>query len=132
MIRYDLKCPNGHGFEGWFRSSADFDAQAESGALTCPQCGAGDIAKALMAPSVPRTPDTAQPAAHPLERLREWVDTHSEDTGRRFATEARAIHDGAAPARPIHGEASPDEVRSLLEDEIPVLPLPIVPKKQRQ
>lgn len=64
MIRYDLVCPAGHGFDGWFRSSADFDAQARKTLLSCPHCGSPEVAKALMAPAV-STRKRADPAPEP-------------------------------------------------------------------
>jgi hypothetical protein len=52
MIRYALKCKNGHIFDGWFRGSDDFDKQAQSGFIICPVCGDASISKSLMAPSI--------------------------------------------------------------------------------
>ena len=52
MIHYTLRCSQGHHFDDWFASSADFDAKVAAGDLTCPECGDGRIAKAIMAPSV--------------------------------------------------------------------------------
>lgn len=54
MITFDLNCSNGHQFEGWFASSADFDAQKSSGLLACPACNDGIVQKALSVPNVPR------------------------------------------------------------------------------
>lgn len=54
MIVFDLSCEHGHAFEGWFGSSADFASQKERGLLCCPQCGSPEVAKAPMAPAVPR------------------------------------------------------------------------------
>jgi len=52
VIRYSLVCEHGHGFEGWFRNSDDFDAQRENGRVSCPACGTPKVAKRLMAPAV--------------------------------------------------------------------------------
>lgn len=54
MLRYTLACDQGHEFEGWFSGSAGFDDQARRGLLSCPICGSGHVAKAIMAPSVAR------------------------------------------------------------------------------
>lgn len=59
MIRYALHCTRGHAFEGWFGSSADFDGQQEQGLLECPICGSREVAKALMAPAVSGTRQSA-------------------------------------------------------------------------
>jgi hypothetical protein len=52
MIRYALECEKEHRFEGWFRSSADFDAQSSRGLVACPVCGSVTVSKSLMAPAV--------------------------------------------------------------------------------
>ena len=52
MIKYQLRCEARHEFEGWFRNSGDFDAQAAGGLLSCPLCGTGAVEKAIMAPSI--------------------------------------------------------------------------------
>ena len=150
MIVYDLSCTNGHGFEGWFGSSADFQRQQEAGLVSCPHCGSAEIAKAPMAPAVPRKSNQAslpRPAGatlppagavmgggpmHPevqaaLKTLAEaqakalegsqWVGTH-------FAEDARAMHYGERDPAPIHGQATMDEARKLLDEGIEVLPLP--------
>ncbi len=69
-------------------------------------------------------PELTSPAAQALRELRRQVEARSEDVGRAFAREARAIHAGEAPRRPIIGEAAPDEARALIDDGIPVAPLP--------
>ena len=38
MIRYALRCGNGHGFEGWFRDSRGFEQEQRAGRLACPVC----------------------------------------------------------------------------------------------
>lgn len=52
MIQYALACNSGHFFEGWFRSSADFDEQLARHLLNCPTCGSHEVAKRLMAPNI--------------------------------------------------------------------------------
>jgi hypothetical protein len=54
MISFDLQCGMGHIFEGWFRSSADFDAQVAAREIPCAVCGHTTITKAVMAPNVGR------------------------------------------------------------------------------
>lgn len=138
MIRYRLRCEDGHDFESWFASAAAFDALRDAGMLSCAVCSAGHVAKAPMAPrlSAPHgqgeesapgarplsTP--ASPAEQALMRLRQQIETGSDDVGRDFVHEARRIHAGAAPRRAIRGEARLDEARGLIEDGVPVVPLP--------
>ena len=54
MIHYQLRCAGGHDFDGWFRDSAAFDAQAKAGFVECPTCGGTEVAKRLMAPAIPK------------------------------------------------------------------------------
>ena len=54
MIHYDLRCTAGHEFDGWFKDSAGFEAQAKAGFVECPVCGGTEISKRLMAPAIPK------------------------------------------------------------------------------
>ena len=137
MIRYSLSCPNGHAFDGWFRSSGDYDVQAERGLLDCPVCGAHKIEKALMAPSVATSEEqVAEPAliGGREERLRamfrmvrEEVTKNAENVGPRFAEVARQMHDGEIEKASVYGVASSEEVRALSEDGVEFHPLPPLP-----
>ena len=140
MIRYSLRCADGHDFESWFQSAAAYDALAGSGHLSCAVCGTGAVAKALMAPKVGGAPKAegapeARPLAKPMSKveaamveLRRKVESTATYVGGDFAREARAIHEGEKPDRPIYGEASPVEARALARDGIPIAPLPFGPK----
>lgn len=136
MIRYSLRCDQGHSFESWFGSSAAFDQLLEGGHLACAVCGGSTVEKELMAPAIgaPAIPERplsapASPAEQALSELRRRIEAESENVGRDFATEARRIHEGLAPERAIIGEARPAEARALLEDGIPVAPLPWTSRK---
>ncbi|MGB2894495.1 MAG: DUF1178 family protein, partial [Albidovulum sp.] len=65
-----------------------------------------------------------------LAALRRQVEETSEYVGLNFAAEARAMHEGRVPERSIYGEAKADEARRLVEDGIPVAPLPFVPARK--
>ncbi len=135
MIRYTLRCAEDHRFDSWFGSSADFDRLHGGGHLACAVCGSGSVEKDLMAPGIataepaapsPATPLSApaSPAEQALAELRRRIEATADNVGGRFAEEARSIHEGTAPARPIIGEARPAEARALIEEGIPVAPLP--------
>jgi hypothetical protein len=68
MIHYQLRCAAGHAFDGWFKDSAGFEIQADSGLVACPSCGNTDVARALMTPGIPRKgrEPLAEPAAEPM------------------------------------------------------------------
>ena len=137
MIIFDLKCaPQGHVFEAWFGSSAAFEEQHGRGLVDCPLCGSRDIAKAPMAPAVgPRSAEHRPASSSEKEALAAVAELQkrllegSEAVGARFADEARAIHLGEAEARPIHGEATRAEALSLIDEGVPIapLPFPVVP-----
>lgn len=137
MIRYALRCENAHRFDSWFGSSADFDRLLGAGLVACAVCGSSDIAKDLMAPAVagaasePTLFGPPSPAEQALAELRRRIEAQSEDVGRNFAREARRIHEGLAPERAIIGEARPAEARALIEDGIPVAPLPWWSRKSK-
>ena len=148
MIVFELICPDQHRFEGWFSSGADFDSQKERGLLECPVCGKSDVAKlptakirrqeGAAAPTEPApapaggggavtTPTAATPAPGmpELQQLIAHVLANTENVGKDFAEEARKIHYKEAPERQIRGVATREETEELLDEGIPVMPLPI-------
>ncbi|SRR5579875_293290 len=135
MILFKLKCGAGHEFDGWFRDGATFERQSARGQVVCPECGSNDVEKAPMAPRplrVAASEATEQPprpedVRRALQVLRRHVETHCEDVGPRFATEARAIHRGTAKARGIYGEATMAESRALADEGIEFRTIPWVP-----
>jgi hypothetical protein len=140
MIKYALSCDHDHAFEGWFGSSSAYDDQAARGLLECPLCASKTVRKQIMAPAVAGTKAQAaapEPSAAVREMMmtamgevRRQVEENFDYVGDRFAKEARDIHDGKSEERGIYGEASPKEVKALVEDGIRVAPLPpTAPKK---
>jgi hypothetical protein len=144
MIVFDLQCVAGHRFEGWFGSAEDFGRQSSRGQLTCPNCGAVEVARV---PSATRFNtgsadagggERVEPAAetptanHPsavaqalYSKALNEILKRTEDVGREFPAEARRIHYDEAPARSIRGIASQEEHEELVEEGIPVARLPI-------
>ena len=131
MIVFDLQCRDGgETFEAWFRSNADYEEQLEAGLVECPFCQSANIAKAPMAPGVPTKGShnpLARLAAMQAEMLKEsrWV-------GDKFAETARAMHSGEIAREQVHGSATLEQARSLVDDGGPVapLPLPVTPPSQ--
>lgn len=141
MIRYALICDHDHDFEGWFGSSSDYDDQQARGLLECPMCGSRGVKKQIMAPAVAGTKKTvreAEPAKmqammmEAASRIRRHVEENFDDVGDAFAAEARAIHEGRAEDRGIYGQATPQEVRELVEDGVPVAQMPAEPPKKTE
>jgi hypothetical protein len=147
VIRFSLVCDQGHAFESWFRDSSSYDEQAERGLLSCAHCASTKVSKAIMAPQVARKDrEPAAPVAAPqpvalmspqeqelrakVRELRAMLTEKSDYVGDKFATEARKMHDGETEHRAIHGEATGEDVRSLIEDGVDILPLPVLPDER--
>ena len=147
MIVFDLECRGGgHRFEGWFNSSEDFASQQERGLLACPQCDSPDVVKAIMAPNVGRKgnqqagsavpatkeqpvsksalPPEAVQMMHKLAAMQAEALKGSRWVGESFAEDARAMHYGEQDVENIHGQATLEEAKELLEEGIEVAPLP--------
>lgn len=145
MIQYALKCKDGHDFDSWFQSAAAFDKLASAGMVTCAVCGSADVEKAIMTPRVRPARKALAPAAQggsveitsatpdvekALADLKRKVEENSDYVGKDFASEARKMHLGDAPERSIYGEAKPEDARALIEDGVPVAPLPFMPSRK--
>jgi hypothetical protein len=139
VIRYALACGAGHDFEGWFGGSDDFDVQSARGLVSCPACGSPEVRKQIMAPAVVTSKGKAETATGPsremmlemASQVRRHVEDNFDNVGDAFAREARAIHEGRSEERGIYGEATLQEARELLEDGVPVAPLPQTPPDRR-
>ena len=147
MIVFDLQCAQEHVFEIWFGSSEDYEQQKSRGLVTCPYCGSGDVEKAVMAPrvgakgnqraevvpadaSIPMAGGAIDPVQHKammaaLAKVQAKMLEGSDNVGDRFADEARAMHLGETDSRPIHGRTSIEEARALVEEGVPLTPLPL-------
>ena len=140
MIKYALGCAEGHAFESWFPDSAAYDKQRKRGFVACPECGSTRVDKAIMAPAVvggeraapvesgPEivVDDRRRQAREFFLRMRREIEANTDDVGAKFPQVARAIHLGEEPERAIRGRASLAEAKSLLEDGVGVLPLPML------
>lgn len=148
MIVFDLSCELGHRFEGWFGSSDEFTSQQARGLMACPVCGSAAVSKAPMAPAVPtkrngrRDDSETEPdrevralANRPMpagvrEALAQLAEAqkkaleNSTWVGGKFAEQSRAMHYGEVDEKPIHGQASAEEAKGLIEEGIAIAPLP--------
>jgi hypothetical protein len=139
MIKYALGCAEGHTFESWFPDSAAYEKQRKRGFVACPECGSTEVDKAIMAPAVvggdrgagesgPQivVDDRRRQAREFMLRMRREIEANTDDVGSKFPEVARAIHLGEEPERAIRGRASLEDARSLLEDGVSVLPMPML------
>ena len=131
MIVFDLQCRDGgETFEAWFRSNADFEEQRQAGLVECPFCQSANVAKAPMAPGVPK-----KGSDNPLARLAAMQAEmlgNSRWVGDKFADTARAMHSGEIEREQVHGNATLEQAKSLVDDGVPVspLPFPVIPPNQ--
>lgn len=138
MISFALTCESAHDFEGWFRSNEDFETQQKRSLVACPVCGSHRIEKALMAPAVSTgrkqekialaMSAQQREALAQLKALSEKIRENADYVGDKFADEARKIHFGETDARGIYGEATLDEAKSLAEDGVDFMPIPVFPE----
>lgn len=143
MIVFDLVCaPLGHRFEGWFASSDDFAAQQDRGLVSCPQCDSTQVSKAPMAPALTRkgnqraeapagpavmsgpVPQELQQVMARLATMQAEALKASTWVGADFAEQSREMHYGEREVETIHGQATLDDAKALLEEGIAVMPLP--------
>ena len=152
MIRYSLRCEHDHAFESWFQDSSAYDTQVKRKLVSCPVCGSHGIEKAIMAPRIvgKKGRESSAPAPAPaeaggattstpllmaqerelrakLKELRDHIVKNADNVGEKFPNEARKMHYGEIEHRPIYGEASPEEAKSLIEEGVEVSPLPVLP-----
>lgn len=128
MIVFDLQCleaycGDGATFEAWFRSNADYEEQREAGLVQCPMCQSANVGKAPMAPGVPRK-GSDNPLAK-LAALQSEMLKNSRWVGDEFTDTARAMHAGEIDRELVHGNATLDQAKSLVDDGVPVAPLPL-------
>jgi hypothetical protein len=143
MIRYDLICEKGHEFDGWFADSTAYDKLARKKLVECTHCGSVKTEKQMMAPGIPaksnRKSDALKLSTPPsdprmqqmigmIRELRAHVEANSENVGDSFVEEARKIHYGETAQRGIHGNATPDQAKELIEEGVSVMPLPRLPE----
>lgn len=132
MIVFDLRCGGGHVFEAWFASGAAYEDQVARSLVACPICGSHDIGKAAMAPRLAARGNAAAPEPGQVKAMLAGLAAAqaralegSTWVGTRFADRARAMHEGAEPQATIHGQATLAEAKSLVQDGVPVAPLPL-------
>jgi hypothetical protein len=154
MIHYQLRCSQGHEFDGWFSDSAAFDKQAKRGLVECPVCADVKISRAMMAPAVATRDTPPAPVEKPraavetqatppapvaggrmpahlramLQHMRAEIEKHCDYVGPAFAEEARKMHHGESERRGIYGETTPTEAEALAEEGIDVSRIPWLPR----
>ena len=135
MIVFNLNCSDcAFSFEGWFENTNDYNKQIKKGLLTCPSCNSTQIKKGLMAPNVSKKSNSKiskrnKSIASNVKKLKKIIEKEFDYVGDKFTEEAKKIKYGEVKERPIYGEASIEQTKELIDEDIDVLPLPFSSKK---
>ena len=135
MIIFNLKCFDcDYTFEGWFDSSSDFSKQKKNNLINCPNCESNKINKALMTPNLSKKSNSfnktkTKSVASKISRLKKIVEKDFDYVGDKFSEEAKKMKYGEVKERSIYGEATVEQTKELIEEDIDVLPLPFSTKK---
>ena len=135
MIVFNLNCSDcAFSFEGWFENTNDYNKQIKKGLLTCPSCNSTQIKKGLMAPNVSKKSNSKiskknKSSAANVKKLKKIIEKEFDYVGDKFTEEAKKIKYGEVKERAIYGEASIEQTKELIDEDIDVLPLPFSTKK---
>ena len=137
MIVFNLNCKIClTEFEGWFENSKEFLNQKRKKMINCPSCNSNDIQKSLMAPNLSKKTNSKENKkvkkimATDIKKFKKIIEKNFEYVGDNFTEEAKKIKYGETGDRPIYGEATLEQTKDLVEEEINVVPLPWAPTKK--
>ena len=133
MIAYDLRCTNGHSFEGWFEDRKAYLNQKKKGLISCPVCNDTSVhnvsTKFAIKSSQVITPKASAAREAALAKIGneviEFVEKNFDDVGCDFAKEALKIHYGATEPRNIRGVSTKEEEKTLKEEGIQFFKIPM-------
>jgi hypothetical protein len=136
MIAYDLKCANGHAFEGWFEDRKAFLSQKKRELISCPVCNDTNVAQ-LPSRFAIRASQGAVPSATEAspekiwerlgKQLGEFVEQNFDNVGCNFAREALKIHYGVSEPRNIRGVSTETEEKVLKQEGVQFFKVPLPP-----
>ena len=138
MIKYNLKCKNGHEFESWFSNSEEFDKLNKKKMLECIYCSSKKVEKSIMSPMI----SGVKPKDHAnnlfekqlldeknnLFKLRKYIEQNFEYVGDKFSEKVRDVYYDKRTKKSIYGTTTPEEREELAEEGIDLLSIPWVEK----
>ena len=136
MIVFDLNCKKcDSSFEAWFRDSNEFKKQKEKKLILCPSCNSSSVNKSLMAPNLSKKDNAKKTRIkkamiNDINKYKKVIEKNFDYVGENFTEEAKKIKYGETEDRPIYGEATIEQTKELMEEEIPVVPLPWTTSKK--
>ncbi len=130
MIAFDLKCANGHKFEGWFEDSKAFDRQNREGMISCPVCNDTSISKLLSTFAIKGNNAPGELAGKAdLEKISKkitaYVEKNFDNVGPDFAKEALKMHYGVSEPKNIRGVSTRQEEKTMQEEGTKFFKLPL-------
>ena len=131
MIVFDLTCPNGHTFEGWFEDNQAYRSQNADNLIACPVCNDKEIKKRPSSfgiksnPPSRKLPSSKELVEHFSEQIADFVDKNFDDVGCNFTREALKIHYGVTEPRNIKGVSTKEEEKLLKKEGIDFFKIPI-------
>ncbi|MCP3951544.1 MAG: DUF1178 family protein [Desulfobacterales bacterium] len=132
MIAYDLKCNQGHTFEGWFEDDRSYKSQKRKGMLTCPVCYETEVNRVPSTFAIKSTGNTTQSVSTAQvnldqvgKKMVDFVESNFDNVGCEFAKEALKIHYGASEPRSIRGTSTPEEEKTLKKEGIDFIKIPL-------
>lgn len=133
MIVYELRCGDGHKFEGWFKDRGAFEEQKARVLIACPVCGKTDASVipssvAVVGRDSRSSHEKAEVGVSPLRTLREfheYIHKNFEDVGDKFAEVALRIHRREEDKRNIQGTTTQNEEEHLREEGVRFIKLPL-------
>jgi hypothetical protein len=131
MITFDLKCNNGHVFEGWFEDSRDFESQRKKHLISCPVCNDTSVLKVPTKFAIKSSPNGSAYSGKEAsmteitKKVADFVEHNFDNVGTEFATEALKIHYGVSEPRNIRGVSTSLEEKTLKEEGVQFFKVPI-------
>jgi len=138
MIKYNLKCSNGHEFKSWFSNSNEFEKLNKKKLLECIYCSSKKIQKSIMAPmvfggklkedDVNFLNEKLSSEKNVLLQIRKYIEKNFEFVGDKFSQKVREVYYDKKTRKTIYGTTTPEERDELAEEGIDLLSIPWVSK----
>lgn len=134
MIIYDVKCENGHKFEGWFKDRQAWIEQNAQRLICCPICNSSSVEIAPSSITIMgkdskisvQKEDKDITSSQALQWLHQFIEKNFEDVGNKFAEVALKIHMGdEEEKRNIKGTTTPQEEEALKEEGVSFIKIPL-------
>ena len=136
MIVFNLRCIEcDYSFEGWFDSTSAYNKQKINKLINCPNCESYNIKKALVAPNLGKKSNSKiiknkKTMVNNIKKIKKIVEENFDYVGDKFTDEAKKIKYGEVNDRPIYGEATIEQTKELIDEEINITTLPFQSAKK--